>query len=59
MFLSLDYTVENAKKNFVKWQKRGDKGDKLGWNDNNNKDNSTSNVQIIEVFIWFDNISKM
>ena len=51
MFPSLDYTVENAKKNFVKWQKRGDKGDKLGWNDNNNKDNSTSNVQIIEVSI--------
>jgi hypothetical protein len=53
MFPSLDYTVENAKKNINEWQKRVDKGDKLGWVDNinNKKDNSTNNVQIIEVFI--------
>ena len=54
MFPSLDYTVENAKKNINEWEKRVDKGDKLGWvdnNNNNNKDNSTSNVQIIEVSI--------
>ena len=52
MFPSLDYTVENAKKNINEWEKRVDKGDKLGWNDNNNnKNNSTINVEIIEVSI--------